>query len=71
MRNASFNHDGSPAAPKGAIGPVDAVIGEGEIMAGLKVGFLEVDDIWVPVSYETFKLFYSCSDAICIPRDDR
>ncbi|GFY32580.1 hypothetical protein TNCV_673351 [Trichonephila clavipes] len=58
IRNASFNHDGSSATLKGAVGLADAVVREVENMAGLKMSSLKISNIWIPVGYEASEIFY-------------
>ncbi|GFQ89842.1 hypothetical protein TNCT_73451 [Trichonephila clavata] len=57
---------GTPAS-EGAVGPVNVVVGEGEVMACLDVRFLEVNYVRIPFRDEFAELLHSGSNAVGVP----
>ncbi|GFR30526.1 hypothetical protein TNCT_570561 [Trichonephila clavata] len=51
----------------GAVGPVNVVVGEGEVMACLDVRFLEIYNVRIPFRDEFAELLHSGSNAVGVP----
>ncbi|GFU00908.1 hypothetical protein TNCV_3428821 [Trichonephila clavipes] len=56
-----------PAATAGAVGPVDIVVRKGKVMTGLEVGFLQVNDVWIPFRDKFPEFIHTRSDAVGVP----
>ncbi|GFV83654.1 hypothetical protein TNCV_3612281 [Trichonephila clavipes] len=54
----------SSAATEGAVSSVHIVVGEGKMMAWLEMGFLEIDDIWIPFRDKFSELLHSGSNSV-------
>ncbi|GFR32505.1 hypothetical protein TNCT_237731 [Trichonephila clavata] len=68
---SSLDQNCGSAASKGAVCPVDIVVGEGEVMTRLKVGLLKIDDVEIPFRDEFSEFLHSGSDSVGVPGHQR